>query len=36
MKYDLTSAFIQDVKKSPSDIQSQVKALIDNIKAADR
>jgi mRNA interferase RelE/StbE len=36
MKYDLTSSFIKDVKKSPLDIQSQVKALIGSIEAVER
>ena len=36
MKYDLTSSFIKDVKKSPLEIQAQVKALIGSIEAAER
>ena len=36
MKYDLTSAFIKDFKKSPLEIQSQIKALIGVIETAER
>jgi mRNA-degrading endonuclease RelE of RelBE toxin-antitoxin system len=36
MNYDVTNAFIKDVKKSPSEIQSQVKILIENIKQVEK
>lgn len=36
MKYDLTNAFIKDFKKSPHEIQKQIKALIGSIEAAER
>lgn len=34
MKYEYTNAFIKDVKKSAPEIQSQIKNLIEDIKAA--
>jgi mRNA interferase RelE/StbE len=36
MKYDVTNAFIKDVKKASREVQSQVRDLIVEIKVADR
>ncbi|OJV13433.1 MAG: hypothetical protein BGO21_16110 [Dyadobacter sp. 50-39] len=36
MKYEYTNAFIKDVKKSSSEVQSQIKNLIEEIKVVDR
>lgn len=36
MQYEFTNAFIRDVKKSPAEVQSQIRKLIEELRTIDR